>query len=56
MKPWYLNPIKTCAVLNRIARRFTFHQMSELRETMDQATMMLWSKQEQFYANQRRNF
>jgi hypothetical protein len=48
-RPWYMHPLKTCAVLNRIASRFTFQQMDQLRSTMDQATITLWAKQEAFY-------
>jgi hypothetical protein len=52
MKPWYLDPVKTCAVLNRISKRFTFQQLVELKAAMDYYTMKLWSKQEAFYARQ----
>jgi hypothetical protein len=48
--PWYTNPMKTCAVLNRIAKRFSVHQMVELRQAMDAYTMLLWNKQEAYYA------
>lgn len=49
MKPWYLNPLRTCAVLNRIANRYTWQQMDALRVAMDEATTLLWSKQERYY-------
>jgi hypothetical protein len=49
-RPWYMQPLKTCAVLNRIASRYTFQQMDQLRSAMDQATVKLWAKQEAFYA------
>lgn len=39
--PWYMNPAKTCGLLNRIASRFPAQQKQELRSTLDQITEMI---------------
>lgn len=49
MKPWYMYPVVTCKVLNRIANRIALHDTGMVRKAMDYATEMLWSKQEKWY-------
>jgi hypothetical protein len=46
--PWYINPAITCKVLNRIANRYPCANLHELKTTLDHATQLLWSKQENF--------
>jgi hypothetical protein len=46
--PWYINPVKTCKVLNRIATRYPRANLQDLKTTLDNATQLLWSKQERF--------
>jgi hypothetical protein len=47
--PWYTNPVITCKVLNRIANRHSRANLHDLKNTLDNATQLLWSKQEQYY-------
>jgi hypothetical protein len=42
-RPWYMNPVQTCCVLNKIASRLAYDAVAV---TMDHCTTMLWSKQE----------
>lgn len=46
MRPWYMNPLRTAAVLNRIARRYM--SLTSLREGLDYYTTLLWTKQEKY--------
>jgi hypothetical protein len=46
--PWYINPVITCKVLNRIANRYPRANLQELKTTLDNATQLLWSKQEHY--------
>lgn len=48
MKPWYMNAVKTCKVLNRIANRFPINDNIKLTEMMDEVTQKLWVKQGAF--------
>ena len=48
MRPWYLDHVKTCAVLNRIANRAA--DTEEVRRLMDRFTQMLWAKLEGYYS------
>ena len=45
--PWYNNPVITCKVLNRIARRYERSSLQDLKFVLDQATESIWRKQEQ---------
>jgi hypothetical protein len=47
--PWYTNHIKTCKVLNRIARRCERSSLQDLRTVLDYATESIWKKQEHYY-------
>ena len=47
--PWYINPVLTCKVLNRIANRYPRANLQDLKTTLDNVTQSLWSKQEQYY-------
>lgn len=47
--PWYNNPVITRKVLNRIANRHPRATIQDLDRTLDYATQMIWSKQEQYY-------
>lgn len=49
--PWYLNPQKTCKVMNRLAdRTFTKYSSPELvRGYLDLAQELLWAKVENYY-------
>ncbi|HEX9024588.1 MAG TPA: hypothetical protein VF799_12190 [Geobacteraceae bacterium] len=47
--PWYMNPVTTCKVLNRIASRNAQASLRELTAVLDRATEKLWSKQEEYY-------
>ena len=51
--PWYINHIKTCKVLNRIANRLRSSSTDEFRTTLDTVTELIWKKQERYYENQR---
>jgi len=48
--PWYMNPIRTCKVLNRIANRHRHVPLRDLNSVLDQATEKLWNKQECYYS------
>jgi hypothetical protein len=50
--PWYMNPIITCKVLNRIASRNSQASLKELGSLLDFMTQTLWSKQERFLEKQ----
>jgi len=47
--PWYTDHIRTCKVLNRIASRFERSSVDELRSVIDNATEIIWRKQELYY-------
>jgi hypothetical protein len=49
--PWYTNPTLTCKVLNRIANRYPRATLKDLKTTLDNATQLIWSKQEHYYKN-----
>lgn len=51
--PWYMNPVETRKVLNRIANRYRYTQLQDLRVILDQATQLIWTKQENYYQNRR---
>ena len=53
--PWYTNPKLTCKVLNRIANRHPRTNLTELKITLDNATQLIWSKQEHYYKNKSLN-
>lgn len=46
--PWYNNPVIICKVLNRIATRYPNSNLQDLNTTLDNATQLLWSKQERY--------
>jgi len=45
--PWYMFPKRTCQVLNKVASRVL--DQEGCKDIMDRCTMMLWSKQENYY-------
>lgn len=47
--PWYINPVLTCKVLNKIANRYERSVLQDLRSVLDRATELIWRKQEQYY-------
>jgi hypothetical protein len=47
--PWYTNHIKTCKVLNRIARHYERSSLQDLRSVLDYATDSIWNKKVQYY-------
>jgi hypothetical protein len=49
--PWYTNPVITCKVLNRIARRYENSPLQNLKSILDNATESIWEKQQQYYDN-----
>lgn len=49
--PWYMNPVRTSKVLNRIANRHKRTSLQDLRVILDQATQLIWTKQENYYQN-----
>lgn len=50
--PWYNNPTITSKVLNRIANRHPRTSIQDLNSTLDRATQLIWSKQEEYYLRQ----
>lgn len=52
--PWYMNPIRTCKVLNRIANRHRHAPLRDLTSVLDLATEKLWHKQECYYSKKHR--
>jgi hypothetical protein len=46
--PWYMNPVMTRKVLNRIANRYPKASLQDLDALLDYTTQTLWSKQERF--------
>jgi len=50
--PWYNNPVITSKVLNRIANRHPRTGIQDLTRTLDRATQLIWSKQEEYYMRQ----
>ena len=53
--PWYINPVITCKVLNRIANHNKHSSLHNLRSVLDSATESIWRKQEQYYKTTRDN-
>lgn len=53
--PWYINPVMTCKVLNRIANRNKRSSLHNLRSVLDSATESIWRKHEQYYKITRDN-
>lgn len=51
--PWYMNPVETRKVLNRIANRYQRTPLQDLKSVLDRATELIWSKQESYYQNRR---
>lgn len=47
--PWYTNPVTTCKVLNKIANRHERTNLQELKFVLDEASTLIWKKQEHFY-------
>lgn len=47
--PWYMNPLQTCKVLNRLADRYATSSLRDLNTVLEQATQNIWDKQEQYY-------
>lgn len=47
--PWYINPISTQKVINRIANRYSSASLQDLQSVLDLATQRLWNKQEFYY-------
>jgi hypothetical protein len=47
--PWFNNPAITCKVLDRIANRVSQTNLQDLNRTLDRATELIWSKQEDYY-------
>ncbi len=47
--PWYINPISTRKVINRIADRYSRGSLQDLQSVLDRATQSLWTKQECYY-------
>jgi hypothetical protein len=48
-----MNPVETCKVLNRIANRHQRTTLQDLKAVLDQATQLIWEKQENYYQNRR---
>jgi hypothetical protein len=46
--PWYMSPDITCKVLNRIANRHPVSDIQNLVSILDDATELLWHKQERY--------
>lgn len=51
--PWYMNPVVTRKVLNRIANHYKSTSLQDLRVILDQATQLIWTKKENYYQNRR---
>lgn len=51
--PWYMNPNETCRVLNRIASKYNSSQLHDLKTVLDQATQLIWAKQESYYQSRK---
>lgn len=43
--PWYKNPLTTCKVLDKIARRYENSSLQQLRNVIDSVTELIWEKQ-----------
>ncbi|MDD2899536.1 MAG: hypothetical protein PHI31_12580 [Desulfuromonadaceae bacterium] len=46
--PWYTNPDTTCKVLNKIASRYEQNELQDLKDVLDEASSLIWKKQEQY--------
>jgi len=46
--PWYKNPLTTCKVLDRIARRYESSSLQQLRDVIDYVTELIWTKQDHY--------
>ena len=44
--PWYMNPISTRKVINRIANHYSCASLQDLQSVLDRATQRLWDKQD----------
>lgn len=53
--PWYINPVKTTQVLNKIANRYTCSTLQDLRSVLDNVTELVRRKQDQYYDNAQRS-
>ncbi len=47
--PWYKNPVTTCKVLDRIARRYEHLALPDLKSLLDDVTGMIWVKLEHYH-------
>jgi hypothetical protein len=47
--PWYTNPSKTRKVLNKIAKRYDYTTLQDLKYVLDNATETIWKKQELYF-------
>jgi len=46
--PWFNNPVTTCKVLNKIASRYDQSSLETLKVVLDNATELIWRKQEHY--------
>lgn len=47
--PWYINPVKTRKVLNRIADRYERAALQDLKSILDHVTELVLKKQEHYF-------
>jgi hypothetical protein len=47
--PWYTNPIVTCKVLGRIANRYEYTTLQDLKYVLDNAVDLIQKKLERYH-------
>jgi hypothetical protein len=47
--PWYTDPVTTCKVLDRIARRYDRTTLHDLRSVLDNVVASILKKQEHYH-------
>ena len=52
--PWYTNPVITCKVLDKIARRHEQRNLQDLKHVLDNAIASILIKQQHYHGDTRR--
>jgi hypothetical protein len=47
--PWYTNPIVTCKVLGKIANRYEYTTLQDLKFVLDSVVDLIQKKQERYH-------
>jgi len=47
--PWYTNPVTTCKVLDKIAKRYEHSALHDLKFCLDSTVALILKKQDQYH-------